>query len=142
MRRAAPCRVAMTEQARILVVDDEPEVCEVLKEFLEAKGYLVTTASSGAEALAAIEKERPHLVLLDIIMPGMNGLETLERILEIDRTIGVSMLTAVDDYKVIKEATGKGAYDYITKPINFGYLEVSILTRLAQMDLPLLGHRR
>jgi len=129
------------ERARILVVDDEPEICEVLKEFLEARGYLVTTASSGAEALRAIEKQRPHLILLDIVMPGMNGLETLQRILETDRTIPVSMLTAVDDYKVVKQAIGKGAYDYITKPINFDYLEISILSKLAQTDLPLLDPR-
>jgi len=131
----------MMERARILVVDDEPEICEVLKEFLEARGYLVTTASSGAEALRAIEKQRPHLILLDIVMPGMNGLETLQRILETDRTIPVSMLTAVDDYKVVKQAIGKGAYDYITKPINFDYLEISILSKLAQTDLPLLDPR-
>lgn len=123
------------------MVDDEPEICEVLKEFLEARGYLVTTASSGAEALRAIEKQRPHLILLDIVMPGMNGLETLQRILETDRTIPVSMLTAVDDYKVVKQAIGKGAYDYITKPINFDYLEISILSKLAQTDLPLLDPR-
>ena len=131
----------MTERARILVVDDEPEVCEVLKEFLETKGYAVSSASSGAEALAAVEKERPHLILLDIVMPKMNGLETLQRILEIDRTIAVIMLTAIDDYRIVKQAIGKGAYDYITKPINFDYLELSIVTRLAQTDLSLRGHR-
>lgn len=129
------------EQPRILVVDDEPGVCEYLREFLEAKGYAVTTASSGAEALTAVENERPHLVLLDIVMPGMNGLEALQRILEIDPTIGVIMLSAVDDYKVVKKAIGKGAYDYITKPINLDYLELSILTRLAQTDLSVSGHR-
>lgn len=131
----------MTEKTRILVVDDEPGVLEVLKEFLETRGYQVTTAGSGAEALKAVQAERPHLVLLDIMMPGMNGLEALPRILEIDRTIGVMMLTAVDDYKIVKQAIGKGAYDYITKPINFDYLELSILTRLAQTDLPLRGCR-
>jgi CheY-like chemotaxis protein len=134
-------RVEMTEKTRILVVDDEPGVLEVLKEFLETRGYQVTTAGSGAEALKAVQAERPHLVLLDILMPGMNGLEALPRILEIDRTIGVMMLTAVDDYKIVKQAIGKGAYDYITKPINFDYLELSILTRLAQTDLPLRGCR-
>ncbi len=130
------------EQPRILVVDDEPEVCEYLKEFLEAKGYAVTTASNGAEALRAVERERSHLVLLDILMPVMNGLEALPRILEIDRTIGVIMLTSVDDYTIVKKAIGKGAYDYVTKPINFDYLELSILTRLAQTDLSLCGNRR
>lgn len=129
------------EQPRILVVDDEPGVCEYLREFLEAKGYAVTTASSGVEALTAVDRARPHLVLLDILMPGMDGLEALQRILEIDPTIGVIMLTSVDDHQMVKKAVGKGAYDYITKPINFDYLELSILTRLAQTDLPVRGHR-
>ena len=129
------------ENAKILVVDDEPAVLDYLKEFLEGKGYVVTTASSGPEALKVVESKRPHLVLLDILMPGMNGLEALPRILEIDPTIGVIMLTAIDDYKVVKEAVGKGAYDYITKPINFDYLELSILTRLAQTDLSLRSQR-
>lgn len=127
----------MTDNARILVVDDEPMVLDYLKEFLEGKGYVVTTASSGPEALKVVESKRPHLVLLDILMPGMNGLEALPRILEIDPTIGVIMLTGIDDYRVVKKAIGKGAYDYITKPINFDYLETSILTRLAQTDLSL-----
>lgn len=131
----------MMERAKILVVDDEPAISDYLKEFLEGKGYLVTTASSGTEALQAVEQGRPHLVLLDILMPGMSGLAALPKILKIDPTIGVIMLTAIDDYKVVKEAVGKGAYDYITKPINFDYLELSILTRLAQTDLSLRSQR-
>jgi CheY-like chemotaxis protein len=130
------------EMPRILVVDDEPEVLETLKEFLHLRGYAVTTAGSGAEALKAVQAERPHVVLLDIMMPGMNGLEALPRILEIDPTVGIMMLTSVDDHEVVREAIGRGAYDYITKPINFDYLELSILTRLAQTDLSLRGRQR
>lgn len=123
------------------MVDDEPAITDYLKEFLQGKGYSVTTASNGTEALEAVERERPHVVLLDILMPGMSGLEALPRILEKDSTIGIIMLTAVDDYRVIKKAIGKGAYDYITKPINLDYLELSILTRLAQTDLSVRGYR-
>lgn len=133
--------MTMMEQARILVVDDELEVCEYLKEFLEGKGYVVTTASSGAEALKAVESGRPHLVLLDIVMPGMNGLDALKQILEIDSGIGVIMLTSVEDRKIVQHAVGKGAYDYLTKPINLDYLEASILARLAGTDLLPCGHR-
>jgi len=131
----------MMENAKILVVDDEPGIREYLKEFLEGKGYAVTTASNGAEALTAVESGRPHVVLLDILMPVMNGLEALPRILGIDPTIGVIMLSAIDDYQIVKQATGKGAYDYLTKPINLDYLELSILTRLAHTDLSLSGQR-
>ncbi len=124
----------MTDTARILVVDDETDVCQLLAEFLETKGYSVITASRGADALMAVKEQRPHLVLLDINMPGMNGLETLQHIRALDGDVGIIMLTAIEDEAVAKEAMRKNAYDYITKPLDFGYLELAILTRLAQRD--------
>lgn len=124
----------MIEQARILVVDDEPEVRQLVADFLEAKGYQVSTAPGGAEALAAVAAEQPHLVLLDIMMPRMSGLEVLQRIRQVDQSVGIIMLTAVEDEVIAKEAMRKEAYDYITKPIDFGYLELAILTKLAQTD--------
>lgn len=126
--------MAMIDQARILVVDDEPEVRQLVADFLEAKGYEVTTATSGVEALAAVAAQRPHLVLLDIMMPRMNGLEALQRIRQLDQSVGIIMLTAVEDEAIAKEAMRKEAYDYITKPIDFGYLELAILTKLAQKE--------
>lgn len=124
----------MIEQARILVVDDEAEVRQLVADFLEAKGYDVSTAAGGPEALAAVAAERPRLVLLDIMMPRMNGLEVLQRIRQFDPSIGIIMLTAVEDEAIAKEAMRKEAYDYITKPIDFGYLELAIITKLAQKD--------
>ncbi len=120
------------EPPRILVVDDEPAVCDLLKDFLEARGYTVITASSGPEALRAVEAERPRLILLDVLMPEMSGLEALTRVRQIDRTLGVIMLTAVVDERIAQEAMQQGAYDYVTKPVDLGYLELSILTWLAQ----------
>lgn len=128
------------EKPRILVVDDEREARELLKDFLEAKGYAVVTASNGAEALTAVQEHRPHLILLDIMMPGMNGLKVLRRIREIDRNVGVLMLTAVSDSYIARQAMYEGAYDYLTKPLNLAYLELSILTGLAQQDRPRSGH--
>ncbi len=122
----------MGEAARILVVDDEDEVRQLVAEFLEAKGYSVITAATGVEALTAVKHYRPDLVLMDVMMPKMNGLETLDRIREIDRRVGVIMLTGVQDERVAREAMRKEAYDYITKPLDFGYLELAILTKLAQ----------
>lgn len=129
----------MMEKSRILVVDDEPGVRELLKEFLETKGYVVTTASDGAEALTAFEEQKPHLILLDINMPGMNGLGTLQRIREVDRAVGIIMLTGVRDEDIAKEAMRKDAYDYVTKPFNLRYLELAVLTRLAQEEHSLHG---
>lgn len=98
------------------------------------------TASSGAEALTVIEEKRPHLILLDIIMPGMDGLETLQRIREVDQGVGIIMITAVDEEEIAKEAVRRGAYDYLTKPLDLTYLELVVLTRLAQTDRRRRGH--
>lgn len=124
----------MTDEARILVVDDEEEVRQLVAEFLETRGYSVITAASGFEALTAVKHYRPDLVLMDIMMPKMSGLETLQRIREIDHRVGVIMLTAVDDEAVAKEAMRREVYDYITKPLDFGYLELAILTKLARTE--------
>lgn len=124
----------MREEARILVVDDEDEVRQLVAEFLEAKGYSVITAATGFEALTAVKHYHPDLVLMDIMMPKMNGLETLQRIRQIDRRVGIIMLTAVEDESVAREAMKKEAYDYITKPLDFGYLELAIMTKLAQAE--------
>lgn len=128
------------EKKKILVVDDEPRVCGMLKEFLETRGYAVISALSGHEALAAVQEERPDLILLDILMPGMNGLEALQRIREIDPTAGVIMLTALQDEGVAREAMQKEAYDYLTKPVDLPYLELTILAKLAQRARSLAGH--
>lgn len=121
----------MREQPWILVVDDEPDIRQLVAEFLEDKGYRALTAGSGLEAITAVQQDRPDLILMDIMMPQMNGLEALQRIRQIDRQVGVIMLTAVDDEAIAKQAMQREAYDYITKPLDFSYLELAILTKLA-----------
>lgn len=116
--------------ARILVVDDEPEICEVLKEFLELKGFEVITAHSGPEAIAKVKEERPHVMLLDIRMPGMDGMEVLRRVREFDKHMGIIMVTAVKDVELGRQALKMEADDYITKPIDFEYLETSLLVKV------------
>jgi len=113
--------------ARILVVDDEIEVCKMLEEFLCTKGYDVSCALSTDEAIKIVETEKPQLVLLDIIMPEKDGLECLARIKEIDNTTEVIMVTAVKDEERAMKAMDLGAYDYITKPIDLNYLENCIM---------------
>ena len=110
---------------RIMVVDDEPDLLEVVKLILESDGYQVVTAGSGQEALNKIEKETPDLVLLDIIMPKMDGWEVFSRIKSNPRThdVPVIMLTAKDQR--IDKLIGLHVVrvdDYITKP--FGRAEL------------------
>ncbi len=115
---------------KVLVVDDEIEVVQLLKDFLTSKGYEVYTALNGAEALALVKEVKPDIVLLDIIMPGMGGIDTLKEIKKIDPTTAVIMVTAVIDEELANRAVKLGAFDYITKPINIDYLETCVLVKM------------
>ena len=120
---------------RVLVVDDEPDALELLQAFLEAKGYEVLTASDGEEALQKVKEERPHLMLLDVRMPKLTGLEVLKRVREIDREVGVIMVTAVNEEETGRQALQMGAFDYITKPLDLKYLERCLWVKITMMTL-------
>jgi DNA-binding NtrC family response regulator len=122
---------------KILVVDDEIHVVRLLQEFLTSKGYEVYTAMNGAEALVKVKEMKPRIVLLDIMMPGMGGIDTLKEIKKIDPNIGVIMVTAIIDEDLANRAVKLGAYDYITKPINIDYLETCVAVKMIQI----LGER-
>jgi CheY-like chemotaxis protein len=116
---------------KILVVDDEPAFCEVLRDFLESKGYNVVVANSGDEALSTYPEERPDVVLMDVRMPGKDGLTTLKELKGIDPKVKAVMVSAVHDEEVVRQAKSEGAF-YIHKPINFQYLELAISTKLGK----------
>jgi DNA-binding response OmpR family regulator len=120
--------------AKVLVVDDERAVCNMLKKFLTKKGYSVNTALSGKEAIKAIRKEKPHVVLLDIRMPGIDGVETLKRIRKLNKNIGIVMITAVKEDETGRRCLKLGAYDYITKPLSLDYLENVLIVKLFDID--------
>ena len=115
---------------KILVVDDEVKASELLKRFLEAKGYEVITSSSGEDAIEKVRNEKPNAILLDIKMPGMDGTETLKRIRTFDKEVGIIMVTAIKEEETGKKAIKLGADEYITKPIDFNHLETSLLVDL------------
>jgi DNA-binding response OmpR family regulator len=117
------------EQIRVLVVDDELFVGELLKEYLSIIGYEVTAVSNGEDALSSIQQSPPHIVILDIRMPGMGGMEVLKQIKEKNRTTGVIMLSAYGDPETVNEALRLGADHYLQKPMNLKYL-VETLTLL------------
>lgn len=121
---AAPIDGARRDaQPRVLVVDDEPQFREMLAEYLESKDFEVQQAGSGEEALLTVPAMRPHLVLLDLMMAGIDGLETLRGIKAIEPATRVIMVTAVEDLDVARSALGSGAADYVTKPFTFQYLD-------------------
>ncbi len=104
------------KQVRILVVDDEVTVRLVLQRIVEEAGYDVVTAANGQEALDKMSQLNAGVVLLDIKMPGMSGMEVLQQITTNWPEACVLMVTAVDDTQTAIEAMKLGAYDYITKP--------------------------
>jgi CheY-like chemotaxis protein len=107
---------------KVLVVDDEPEVRFVLTEFLESRGYEVTAAESGPQALAMVEEVAPHVVLLDVTMPEMDGMETLKRLAALRPGLPIIMVTANADVDVTSKLLALGAADYIPKPFDLDYL--------------------
>jgi DNA-binding response OmpR family regulator len=115
---------------KILVVDDDPAICSLIRDFLVKKDYNVVTASSGEEALEKLTKEKPVLILLDVNLPGMDGIVTLKRIREIDSNVGTIMITGVKNQETFKEAQRLGAYEYIVKPFDLNYLETCVMVRI------------
>ncbi len=112
---------------RLLIVDDEPLIVEVLSEHFKTT-YEIDTASNGADALTAVLRARPDLVLLDINMPRMNGVEVLKDIKKIDESIPVIMVTANEQVSLAADALKTGAFGYVPKPFDFRYLDHIIAT--------------
>ena len=108
----------MNEQEKILIVDDEPDTILILQDRLEMEGYQVVTATDGGEALELIDQDLPDLVLLDIQMPHLDGIETLTHIHEKYPGLLVLMLTAHGTIQRAVEATKRGAYDFLEKPFH------------------------
>lgn len=115
---------------KILVVDDDAAIRSLLSEFLRSKKFKVFEASNGLQAIEIVKKENPALMLLDVSMPGLSGIETLRKIREFNQEIGVVMATANEDEKTAKEAAELGSYQYVLKPFDMKYLELVVLTRL------------
>ena len=119
---------------KVLVVDDEPEVRHFLRDFLSLRGYEVVLAATGLDALTALEGEKPDLVLLDVAMPVMDGLETLNRIVAVDPVVRVIMITANADISLTSKLLALGAVDYIPKPFDLDYLEQAVSIQLAASE--------
>ncbi len=107
------------KEIQILLVDDEPDILEILEYNLSKEGYQITTANNGKKALKKAKKINPHLVILDMMMPGMDGIETCKKLREIpemQKSI-ITFLTALSEDLKEMQSYEAGADDYITKPI-------------------------
>jgi len=106
----------MSKGAKILVVDDEAVVRDSMSDWLIDAGYEVVTAENGSQALDVIERERVGIVLADLVMPGMDGIELMKRAKELTPNIAVIIMTAYGSIPTAIAAMKEGAYDYIEKP--------------------------
>jgi DNA-binding NtrC family response regulator len=110
--------------ANILVVDDEPSMLGYMRTLLEVDSHRVETANSGSDALQRVRRDpAPNVVLLDLLMPGLDGLRTLEQLRAINPELKVVMLSCVSDTRKVVEAMRLGAHDYLTKPFNKAELD-------------------
>jgi two-component system C4-dicarboxylate transport response regulator DctD len=107
---------------RILVVDDEQILLDIFIEHFINSRYEVETAATGSDALVAVGRERPDVVLLDIKMPHMSGIQVLQEILKLDRSIRVIMVSGISDVETTAEAFRHGAFGFVPKPFDFRYL--------------------
>jgi two-component system nitrogen regulation response regulator NtrX len=120
---------------RILVIDDESAIRDSLKMTLEYEGYDLVTAATGQEGLALAEREAPDLVVLDIKMPGMDGLEVLDRLRGLNETLPVIVISGHGTIGTAVEATKKGAFDFIEKPFASERVLVSLRNAIDQRRL-------
>ncbi len=115
---------------KLLVVDDEEEICDFLKTFFEEREFEVQTANSGIQALDSVQAVNPQVVLLDVHMPGMDGMSVLRQIKLRFPLVKVIMVTAIETQEKIEEAMRLGADNYITKPLSLEYLEKDVQEKI------------
>jgi two-component system response regulator (stage 0 sporulation protein F) len=121
----------MGDMSTILVVDDEEEICSLTKSILVKKDYNVLVAKNGSDALDFVAKEHPELVLLDVRLGEVSGIDVLRKIKEIDNKIKVIMVTGLYEEEIINQAKALGAQDYITKPFTIAYLKELVARELS-----------
>jgi DNA-binding response OmpR family regulator len=118
-------------EGQLLVVDDEAEITALLAEHFRDCGYAVDIANNGADALVLAASRRPDTVVLDITMPGPDGAEVLTRLLAVDPTIAVVMLTGNGDEDLARRLLRAGAFDYVRKPFELDLLEGVVAAAVA-----------
>lgn len=137
-REPGPAPVSAAREApsgRVLVVDDDPAMREMLSEFATLKGYTVQSVSSGADALRAVVEDPPDVVLLDIEMPGLTGADALIAIQAVAPAVKVIMVSGTSDAALAQRTLARGAFDYATKPVDLEHLAQSVETAVMMKRL-------
>ena len=116
--------------ATVLVIDDQPGIRRLMAEVLQEDGYNVAIAANGYEALQKVKEITPQLILMDMKMPGMDGLETFRELKKLGKAERVIMMTAYGELELVKEAMSLGAYKYITKPFDINLIKTMVIEAL------------
>jgi two-component system, NtrC family, response regulator AtoC len=126
----------MAVKEKILVVDDEPSIRKYLQTLLEVDGFDVEAVGSGKEAISKINRgERPDFIILDVLMPEMGGIDTLQELMHLDRSLNVIMLSCSNEVGTVVEAIRLGAHDYLTKPFEKSELDAAMLKSRQKKEL-------
>jgi len=128
----------MKQKPIILVIDNDEESLELFRRILKKGDYTVLTTDNGKGALGLVERERPNLVILDLRMPDMSGIEILCRIKRIDENIEVIVVTGYGTMKTTRIVMRLGAYDYVTKPLDINYVKDIVTDALSPVSENLL----
>ena len=128
----------MKRKQTILVVDDEEAVLRLFQKILKNEEYTVLMANNGKTALEQVERKRPDLVILDLKMPDMSGIETLRRINRLNVNTEVIIITGYGSMETARTAMRLGAYDYITKPFDINYIRALIEDALSAASYSLI----
>lgn len=119
--------------AKLLIVDDDHQTCDYLKEFFERRKCVVCVAHSGEEGISLVAQEKPNIVLLDVKMKGIDGLETLAQVKAHTPTTKVIVMTGAADDDIKAKAIELGADDFIKKPFNMNYLEGTVSSKVTRL---------
>lgn len=121
--------------ARILIIDDEKSIRRTLREILEYENFKVEEAADGLEGLTLVQKEKFDIILCDIKMPKMDGMEALDKFMEANVDAPIIMISGHGNIETAVEAVKKGAYDFIQKPLDLNRLLVTIRNALDKSNL-------
>lgn len=121
-----------TAQGEVLLIEDDVRATELLTGYLERRGYKVTSAPNGEAALVQVRIKAPKVIILDMLLPGMDGLLTLKRLKAIHPAVPIIVCSGLEDLQVIEEAKAAGASTYLVKPFDLARLEAAILTSTLQ----------
>lgn len=119
----------------LLIVDDDADTRATIREYFQALGYDCASAANGAEALMKIREEPPDVVLLDLNMPEMGGLEFLKVVRQLNNAFGIIVVTALHDPRVAARAVSSGAFDVVEKPVNFQHLAYLVRIQISYREM-------